>query len=241
MKRHHIILVIVGVLSALSAAGVMAQTEQPDPCEQIAPAGVSATFYVGQGDAFFKVGNYTLAIVAYTCAVAQDSTYAPAYANRGFAYSAQGNEDQALADYNQALELDELLVSAYNNRGILYMNQGNFGLAINDFTLAVSLDPAYATAFHNRALVHAAEGNYDLAITDLEQAIQLNPDFAAPYATLGVVYSAMAVKSYEQYMQRAGEGVRLPAGDADIVINSLTESRETGDFSVWLTLLTPAS
>ncbi len=213
---------------------------EEDPCAEIAPPGVLAVYFVGQGDAYFTQGNYTLAITAYTCALDQDPEYAPAYVNRGFAHAIQRNYPQALEDYNRALEIDESLVGAYNNRGLLYTYQGNFGLAITDFTLAIALNPDSAVAYNNRAVVHAIEGNHDLAIADLEQAIALDPEYAAPHASLGAVYSAMAVESYQNYRDMAGQTARLPAGDADIVLNMIDDSRETGNFSVWLPLLTPA-
>jgi tetratricopeptide (TPR) repeat protein len=209
-------------------------------CGDLAPVSVPPALFVGMGDAYFAQGNQTLAILAYTCALDQDATYAPAYINRGFAHLVQHNDAEAGNDFNRALELDENSVAAYNNRGLLYLSQGNFGLALTDFSLAIALDPGYAIAYHNRALVHAAEKNYDLALEDLQQAIALDPEYAAPHATLGAVYSAMALESYRNYAAVAGENARLPGGEPDSILNAQASGLDSDDFSIWLIFWTPA-
>lgn len=241
IKRLLTALGAVGLLAALILTMpliTLAQTE--DPCEDLAPAGADPPYYVGLGDAYFALGNYTRAIVIYTCAIDLDPDYALAYVNRGFAHAVQHNDPPAMADYNRALELNEGLVEAYNNRGLLYTNQGNFGLAIADFTVALALAPDYAIAYNNRGVVHAIEGNHDLALVDFQEAVALDPEYAAPHASLGALYSALAAQSYRDYFGIVGEGRIPPAGDPDTVLNALSETLITGNFSVWLPLLTPA-
>jgi tetratricopeptide (TPR) repeat protein len=217
----------------------LAAQEDEDPCAPFADVG--HPFMVGAGDGFFEQKNYTMAVELYTCAIQADPTFAAAYINRGYAYTVQGSYDLALADFNAALELDETNIRAYNNRGVLYTRQGRFGLALTDFDLALALNPDYAVAYNNRGTVHAAEGNYDLAIADIEQAMTLDPDFAQPHAVMGMIYSALANQSYQTYRDIVGdEERRLPAGDADVVLVALDQSRETGAFSVWLPMLLPA-
>ncbi len=232
-------------LALLSAALLAGAQESATPtCDELAGsfANPNAPYFVGQGEAYLTQGNYALAIAAYGCALELEPEYTPAYANRGYAYFVQGNAGAALDDYNRALELDETFVPAYNNRGLLYVGQGRFGLALSDFDLATAFAPENPVPYNNRAIVHAIEGNYELALADLETAIALDPTFAAPHATLGVVYSAMSVRSYATYRDLAGVGQtgRLPAGDPDTVLLALQDSRATGNFSTWLPLLTPA-
>ncbi|MBN1565509.1 MAG: tetratricopeptide repeat protein [Anaerolineae bacterium] len=240
MKRLTICLMILGVLGTLLIALPITSAQSEMTCDDLAPATVPASLFVGMGDAYFAQGDQTLAILAYTCGLAQDDTYTPAYVNRGFAHLVQHNDTAAEDDFNRALELDDASVAAYNNRGLLYLSQGNFGLAITDFTLAITFDPNYAIAYHNRALVHAAERNYDLALADLQQAIVLDPEYAAPHATLGAVYAAMALESYQTYADIAGEGARLPGGEPDSILNAQKRGLETNDFSIWLIFWTPA-
>lgn len=241
LMKKRLLLSALGLAWLLLTVPLMAALAQDDlTCEDLAPAGVDAPYFVGVGDAYFESGSYAVAIVAYTCALERDPDYAPAYVNRGFAHAAQRNDPLATDDYNRALELDETLVPAYNNRGLLYTTQGNFGLAITDFTLALTLAPDDPVAYHNRGVVHAIEGSYDLALEDLQQAAALDAGYAAPHAALGAVYSALAAQSYRQFAEIAGETARPPAGEPDDVLNALDESLESGSFAVWLPLLTPA-
>ncbi|MBI5958990.1 MAG: tetratricopeptide repeat protein [Chloroflexi bacterium] len=237
-KRWWCVFVLALGLLVIGPGSTGAQTDVT--CEDIAPPGVPAAYFVGLGSAYFTQGNFTLSVISYTCAVDLDPVYAPAYVQWGYAYAVQRADPQALEDYNRALELDETLIPAYINRGMLYMSQGNFGLALTDFDLAAALAPDNAVIYHNRALVHAAEGHYDLAITDLQQAITLDPDYAAPHAALGAVYSALALQSYGNYAEIAGPTKRLPAGQPDDIINTLDAGLKNNDFSIWVAFLTPA-
>lgn len=232
MKR----LILLALMTCVLATVSLAQTELT--CEEIEPTTDDLAYYVGLGNAYYQQGNFNQAIIVYSCALSVDVSYAPALVARGFSYSALGNQANALDDYNQAIELNDNLISGYINRGILYTQQGRFGLALTDFDLVISLEPDNALAYNNRGVVYAAEGDYDLAIADFEMAISLDATYAAPYASLGVVYSALAVEQYENYRAIVGEGARLPAGDADIVIDSLALERETGTFNTWLALQT---
>lgn len=231
-------IILCAVLALFGTGRLMAQTEPECPTAPI--AGADAAYFVGLGQGRYNTGEFTKAILDYTCAINAQPDYAPAYANRGYAYTALGDSDHALADYNKAIELDETLTQAYINRGSLYTRLGNFGLAINDFTLVIGLKPDDAVAYNNRGVVHAAEGNYDLAIADFQQAIEINPNYDAPYASLGAVYSAMAAKNYQKYVEINGANAHLPAGTPNQVLTAVDDSLRTGDFSVWLALLSPA-
>ncbi|HEX3053496.1 MAG TPA: tetratricopeptide repeat protein [Aggregatilineaceae bacterium] len=242
MKLKLILLLLISALFVvLFAVPGVIQAQTDITCADLAPEGVPAAYFVGLGDAYLAQGDYALTTVAYTCALDLDAAYAPAYIHRGLAYATQGADAQAMDDYNRALELDETLIAAYNNRGMLYLRQGNFGLALTDFDLAVALDPAYAIGYHNRGLVHAAEGNYDLAIADFQQALTLDPTYAAPHASLGAVYSALALRSYETYSSLSGSRPFPPAGKPVDIFSALEDGLATGNISIWLAFLTPAS
>lgn len=234
---------LAGILLLMLMASVGRVSAQdaettPEPCPPF-PAGVpqNFTYYVGLGDSHFARLDYNRAIDSYTCALALQPGYALALARRGYAYAALSDSTRALADYEAALALDETLIAAYVNRGALYTRLGNFGLAVNDLTLAISLDPNNVTALNNRAVVHAIEQNYDLALADLAAAIQLAPQSFEAYATRAAVYSALASRDYQQFVAVSGTN-QLPAGTPTDVLIAVDESIRTGDFSVWLSLLT---
>ncbi len=235
-KRSGLIFMI---LLLFGAGRMLAQTEPQ--CPPPAISGSASSYYVGLGQARYNTGDFTKAVLDYTCAITAQPDYAPAYADRGYAYAALGDSDKALADYNKAIELDESLVIAYTNRGTLYTQLGNFGLAINDFTLVIGLDPNNAIAYNNRGVVHAAEGSFDDAIADFQQAISIDPSYGQPYASLAAVYSAMAAQNYQKFVQIKGVNAHLPAGTPDDVLDAVDNSLRTGDFSIWLSLLSPAA
>ena len=241
--QHQIRILIALLILTTNALSAFAQDATPTdiPCPPF-PAGVQQdfTYYVGQGDSLFGRVFFSDAILSYTCALKLQPDYAPVYARRGYAYAAIGDSDHAIADYQQAEALDETYIPTYINRGALYTRLGNFGLAINDYTLALSFDPNNVVALNNRAVVDAIEGNYDLALTDLNQAIQLAPQVALPYATRAAVYSALAARDYQQYVS-VSKTNRLPAGSPTAVLTAVDDGIRTGDFSIWLSLLTAAT
>jgi tetratricopeptide (TPR) repeat protein len=237
MNKVNRLILAVSLLVMLSGR-LVAQTELE--CDKPLIENAAPTYYIGQGDVYFEGGDYARAVKAYSCALQIQPDFALVYASRGYAYAALSDSENALADYNRALELDETLTAAYNNRGALYTRLGNFGLAISDFELVIALDPSNAIAYNNRGVVHAAEQNYDLAIADFQQAIALDPAYATPHASLGAVYSALASRSYQNFVNLSGERARLPAGTPNEVLQAVDDSLRNGNFSVWLPLLTPA-
>ncbi len=228
------------VFIVMSWTNVLAQISDKKKCVDPSVANAKPSYYIGLGDSQFARKDYANAVKSYTCAADLQPDYAPIYVKRGFAYAGLQDSKAALTDYTHALELDEDLTSAYNNRGTLYTQLGNFGLAINDFTLVISLDPNNALAYNNRGIVHAAEGNFDEAIADFEQAITLDPTYSTPHASLAAVYSALAARSYQEYMKVAGANARLPAGTPNEILTAMDDSLRDGSFTVWLPLLTPS-
>lgn len=225
---------LIALLCLAAPFSLFAQTDVT--CETLAESGGNAAHYIGLGESFRAQGDYTEAIVAFTCAIDLDPTYVPAYVSRGVAHVAQFNYPAALEDYNHAIELDETYVVAYNNRGILYSLQANFGLAIADFTIVTTFSPDDPTPYNNRALIHAAERNYDLALTDIEQALALDPEFAPAHAALGAIYLAMAEESYATYAEIT-DNAPVPNGDAQGMLASLEEARDTSNSSAWMAFM----
>jgi tetratricopeptide (TPR) repeat protein len=225
------------MIALLCLAVPFASFAQTDvTCESLAQSGGNAAHYIGLGDAYRAQGDFTEAIIAFTCAIDLDPTYAPAYVSRGVAHVAQFNYPAALEDYNHALELDETYTVAYNNRGILYALQANFGLAIADFTIVSTFAPDDPTPYTNRALIHAAEHNFDLALADVGQALALDAEFAPAHATLGAIYLALAEESYATYADIT-ENAPVPNGDAEGMLASLEAARDTGSSSAWMAFM----
>lgn len=237
-------------LSLLLVLPIMAQeaeeTEEPFYCPAFTSASTNerTSYYMGEGAAFLRSGNYDAAINAYGCVIQQiDSGYINAYLNRAVAYTARREYEEALQDYSDALELDSNYSAVYNNRGVLYTAIEEYELAMADFDQAISLDTDYAYAYINRGVLKAIGGDLDAAEADFLQAIEVagleavvadlsNPerDPEAPrpeydvravqaYALIGTIQSMRALESYNAYLLLAGgradERVRSAAGSLE--------------------------
>lgn len=238
------------LFSLLLALPILAQEAEPTEVPFFCPAFTSAStnertsYYMGEGAAYMRSGNYDAAVNAYGCVIQQiDSSYLDAYLNRAVAYTARRQYDKALEDYTSALSLDSNSVPVYNNRGVLYTATEEYELAMADFDRAISIDSNYAYSFINRGVLKAMGGDLDAAEADFLQAISVagldavvadlqNPerDPEAPrpeydiravqaYALIGTIHSARALDAYNDYLLltggRADERVRSAAGSLE--------------------------
>jgi tetratricopeptide (TPR) repeat protein len=90
-------------------------------CLEIEPDYAEA--YLGRGNAYVKLENYTAAIADYTSAI-RITDDAAAYYNRGNVYSDLENYKAAIADYNSAIRINPDYADTYRNRGIAKENIG---------------------------------------------------------------------------------------------------------------------
>jgi tetratricopeptide (TPR) repeat protein len=247
MLKKIILLVLSLLLMTLPILAQDAEaTETPEPpfyCPNFTDASTveRTSYYMGEGAAFLRSGNYDAAINAYGCVVQQiDPNYRDAYLNRAAAYTARREYEEALEDYNEAISQDGSFAPAYNNRAIVYTAMLEYERAANDFDRALELDSNYSHAYINRGILKAIQGDWDGAEADFQQAIDVagleaivaelrdperDPEEAIPaydidaaraYAMLGTVHSARALADYNDYILltggRADERIRSAAG-----------------------------
>ena len=79
----------------------------------------TAASYLDEGNVYFNVGQYELAIERYTRALEERPGIPAALYNRATAHTRLGQFDAALADYGRTLELTPVDIDALNNRGML--------------------------------------------------------------------------------------------------------------------------
>jgi len=237
------------------ALPTLAQETTPEPTPEepryVCPAFPDETaaertsYYMGEGAAFMRSGNYAAAINSYGCITQQiDDGYRDAYLNRAAAYAFRREYDEALEDYNVAIRLDGSFAPAYNNRGVIYALIQEWEEAMSDLDQAVSIDGSYVLGYLNRGVVQAAQGNYEAAIADFEQVIDLEgldgvvaelrdperesdaptPEYsrqaALAYALIGAVRSQQALADYQDYLLLLGSS-------ADSRISSAAGSLES--------------
>ena len=183
---------------------------QPAPIQR--PRERSAESYVDEGNVYFNVGQFALAIDRYTAAIELDPDLTAAYYNRANAYTRSGAFEKALADYNRALELQPNDPDALNNRGMLHLYRGNYAAALADFDAALAVDPGDTTVMVNRGLAHLHGGDAAAALLDFLAAAGLDPD--DPAAHYGAAQAAAAMGNREEALRHVRRALALDRGYA---------------------------
>ncbi|MBO09097.1 MAG: hypothetical protein CL478_12705 [Acidobacteria bacterium] len=115
----------------------------------------SASFYLDNGTALMRNGNFVQAIEEFTNAIELFPNYGYGYQIRGHTYFQMGQYQQALGDYAIAIQLDPSDKSIYRDRGLTHFRLEQYHLAIQDFDQAIQLDPEYAVVLNLRSLATA--------------------------------------------------------------------------------------
>jgi tetratricopeptide (TPR) repeat protein len=183
---------------------------QPAPIQR--PPRRTAESYVDEGNVYFNVGQFALAIDRYTAAIELDPDLTAAYYNRANAYTRSGEFEKALADYNRALELQPNDPDALNNRGMLHLYRGNYAAALADFDAALAVDPGDTTVMVNRGLAHLHGGDAAAALLDFLAAAGLDPD--DPAAHYGAAQAAASMGNREEALRHVQRALALDRGYA---------------------------
>jgi len=204
-----------------------APTEQPvappPPGPALAPALLArAEALLDEGNAYFNVGQYAMAVQRYDEALDIDGALVAALYNRANARTRLGDYDSALVDYDAALELNPRDIDALNNRGMLHLHRGDIPAALADLNAALAIDPHDTTVVVNRGLVYLQSGDARRAFDDFSEAARVDPrDAAAHYgaaqasALLGD--SVAALNSLRNAFRLESSYVREAAADPHFV------------------------
>jgi tetratricopeptide (TPR) repeat protein len=172
----------------------------------------NAESYLDEGNVYFNVGQYALAIERYTRAIELDDTLTAAHYNRANARTRAGEFDGALADYDRALELAPNDADALNNRGMLQLYRQNYPGALRDFNAALAEDPADTTVMVNRGLAHLHGGDPIRAVEDFREATSLDPGDAA--AHYGAAQASAALGRRDDALRAIERALGIDAGYA---------------------------
>lgn len=178
---------------------------RPEPVAQY--AGRSAESFLDEGNVYFNVGQYGLAIERYSRALELDPNLTAGYYNRANARTRAGEYDLALDDYNSALELEPNDADALNNRGMLHLYRAGYGAALRDFNAALQIDPTDTTVIVNRGLAQLHGGDPAAALVDFQEAAALDDmDAAAHY---GAAQAASALGNREESLRRLRRALQI--------------------------------
>ena len=167
----------------------------------------SADAYLDEGNVYFGVGQYALAIDRYSQAIEADPDLVAAYYNRANANSRAAHYEDALADYDRALELAPDDSDALNNRGMLHLYREDYAKAEADFDAALAVEPGDTTIVVNRGLARLNLGQAAAALADFEHAAKLDPDDAA--AEYGAAQASAALAKREDALRHVARAIDL--------------------------------
>jgi len=181
-----------------------------------------------KGDSALKVGNYAMAIDAYTELIELDNKSAKPLLERAYCYAALGDYESSLEDYNAAIDLEPKRYDGYLGKYALMVEQGLKVEADELLTIASELGGDKDEDRFNQGLIYYYQGNLDAALIQLEDSYAKG--FKEAYYYIGEIYRerkdyVKAVYYYEAYIQ---EGNAKNLG----VFNQLAYSLiKLGDFS----------
>jgi tetratricopeptide (TPR) repeat protein len=183
-----------------------------EPAPIVPPPRRTAESYLDEGNVYFNVGQYGLAIERYGAAISMDADLTAAYYNRANAHTRAGEFEKALADYDRALELQPIDADALNNRGMLHLYRSNYANALADFNRALELDPTDTTVMVNRGLAQLHSGNAASALVDFRQAANLDSGDAA--AQYGAAQAAASMGDKAEALRHVARALELDSGYA---------------------------
>ena len=170
----------------------------------------NAEAYLDEGNVYFNVGQYSLAIDRYGRALEMDDALVAAYYNRANALTRAGDYESALRDYDRALELQPGDADALNNRGMLHLYRAQYQEALRDFDLALGLEPADATVMVNRGLAYLHSGNPREALADFETATTFDANDAA--ASYGAGQAAAQLGNRQSAIRHLRRALQVDPG-----------------------------
>ena len=183
-----------------------------EPAPIVPPPRRSAESYLDEGNVYFNVGQYGLAIERYGQAIELDGDLTAAFYNRANAHTRAGEFAKALSDYDRALELQPLDADALNNRGMLHLYRTNYAAALSDFNQALDIDPSDTTVLVNRGLAHLHGGNSAAALVDFREATNMDSGDAA--AQYGAAQAAASLGNKDEAMRHVARALELDPGYA---------------------------
>jgi tetratricopeptide (TPR) repeat protein len=129
--------------------------------------------YFKRGDAYWRNGEYDLAMADENTAIEKKSDYAAAYVIRGLCYYSLKKYEAAIDDDTKAIELQADYGLAYRNRAEGYRIVGKYDLSIVDCDKSLQIDPTKLKAYYIKGLSLEKMLKNDDAIAAYRKIIEL--------------------------------------------------------------------
>jgi tetratricopeptide (TPR) repeat protein len=129
--------------------------------------------------AFFKLGQYEDATVAYDKLFVVEQNRKEAYCNQANAYlELNDTTAPAFAAFDRCTMLDSENFEAWNNKGLALMHAGKYDAALSAFDRATYITIKNATVWNNKGEALVALGKPTDALECFKKALGIDPNYA---------------------------------------------------------------
>ncbi|MEX0678391.1 MAG: tetratricopeptide repeat protein [Pirellulales bacterium] len=165
-----------------------------------------ATYHVGLGEAFHRLGKIEEAVAAHRRALAIEPNMSPANTHLGIILHAQRDFGPAEACFRRAAQTTANEPQAHANLGRVLYDQGRLAEAELSFREASRLAPGKARGHFSLATILHQQGKLDEAAGAYRRALELEPDDVDVHNNLGMLLAAGgAYRDAEAHYRRAAE------------------------------------
>ena len=116
--------------------------------------------YYNLASAYYKLGQWHLAMAQFDAAVLCEPQRYEAYFGRGLVWEELSEPSLAIQSYADALERNPLFAQAFNNMGIAFQNLGVESAALECFDSALALEPESGDFRTNKGLLLLQHGHW---------------------------------------------------------------------------------
>jgi tetratricopeptide (TPR) repeat protein len=134
--------------------------------------------YSRRGLAYYRIGQFELAIADYTRAFELDSSLPGTLANRSLAYHAAKQYKAALLDCETILKKFPDY-NVYANRSLIYLDLQDYTKALEDMNRATELSPERPGPWINRASLHRKLNQLTQAREDYRRVLEIDPTYTS--------------------------------------------------------------
>lgn len=176
--------------------------------DAVAKSPYSARAHNALGDAYFRRGQYKLALKEIEMAITLEQNFAPAYYNLGPVLEKLGDIEYAIKAYTSALKFDINKDKAYYNLGRLYYSQKAYGLSLEAYNNLIHIRPDLddSSVFNSIGNVYKETGDYKKAEENYKKAVTIDPAYSDARYNLADLYHMsgehdLAIKEFKKVIK----------------------------------------
>lgn len=148
------------------------------------PAAKLTEIYIHRGNAYRRLGHYSLALADLNRGVERSGS-AQGYGARGLLRLDMDEYEEAISDFTCALSIHPTFAQGHLWLGFAQLGSGAYRQAVQPLSRAIEAIPTCAEAYNHRGVAYFYLNEFAAASADFDQAIRLNQKFAEGYYNRG--------------------------------------------------------